>query len=146
MPVIRLRRGQRTTAAQVELPAHQGEGAPQRARTDEWPKVNRAVVLLQPGQGEAGNWIAEIDLEHQETFVVAKADVVTGMKLFDEFVFEEQRFRFITHDMHIKVLNALDQGRKFEVPAHPSGRVEVLVHSLAQITRLADVNDRAKTV
>src|SRR5262245_57257209 len=48
--------------------------------------------------------------------------------------------------MKIQIANRLDQGAELQVPAQSTGRMEVLAHALAQIARLADVDDGSEAV
>src|SRR5665213_2228567 len=110
----------------------------------ERPEVTRAIVLLQSRQHEARDGIVKVDLDEEKSFVVAKTDVVTRLIFLDELAFQQKRLRFAAHDVGVKIMNRLDQRVELEVPAHPPRRMEISGDTLAQITRLADVNDRAK--
>src|SRR5689334_24734314 len=46
--------------------------------------VTRAIVRFEARQREARDRVVEIDLEQQESFVVAETDVVTRMKFLDQ--------------------------------------------------------------
>ncbi len=48
--------------------------------------------------------------------------------------------------MEIEIANRLDQRVEFQIPAHPPARMKILADALAQIARLADVDDRAEAV
>ena len=137
---------QRPAAAKVKLPAHERKRAPQRAGIRKRAEITRAIILLKPREREARNRVVHVHLEHQETFVIAEADVVTRMKFLDEFAFEQQRLGLATHDMKIKIVDALDQRAEFEVPTHAPGRLKIMAHALAQVAGFADVDDRAEAV
>jgi len=59
-------------------------------------------------------------------------------------LFEQECFRFALHPMHVEIMDGFDQRVEFQVPAQPARRMEILAHPLAQIARLAHVNDRAE--
>ena len=144
--VVRVRGRERTAAAQVELASHQMERVAQRAGVREWTEVTRAIIRAQPREGEARNGIVEVHLHQQEAFVVAEADVVARMKFLDQLAFEQQRLRLAPDRVDVEVVDGIDEGVELQVPAHAARRVEVLVHALAQIPRLAHVDDRAEAV
>src|SRR5581483_11120197 len=80
MAVVALGRRERTAPAQMKLPADERERAAERAGVRERTEVARAVVLLEAREREARDRIVQVHLQHQEPFVVAKADVVARMK------------------------------------------------------------------
>ena len=106
----------------------------------------RAVVLLKPREREVRDGVVQIHLEHDEPFVVAETDVVARFEFLDEFAFQQKRFRLAPDQVKIEIANRLNQRVEFKVPPHPSGRMEILADAIAQIARLAHVNDRAKPV
>ena len=57
-----------------------------------------------------------------------------------------KRLRFAADDVEIEITNRLDERVEFQVPAHAPRRMEILADALAQIARLADINDRAEPV
>src|SRR5207248_10321175 len=109
-------------------------------------EVTRAVIRLQSRQRKARNRVVQIDLEQQKPLVVPETDVVTRMKLLDQFAFEQQGLRFAADDVNINVVNGFDQRHELQIPAHPPRRVEILADAFPQIARLADVNHRPKPV
>src|SRR5258708_3250060 len=144
MLVIRLVRLQRTATAQVELPAGERQCSAGRAGIRKRSEVTGAVLLFEAGEREARNRVVQIDLQQDEPFVVAETDVVTRMKFLDEFAFEQQRLRFVAHDVNVEIMNRLDQRIQLEVPTLPPRGMKVLADAFAQVARFADVNDRAE--
>lgn len=102
--------------------------------------------MFDTGECEAGDGIVEIDFEQQKTFVVSEADVVARVKFFDEFAFEEERFGFAADDVIIKIVNAIDERAKFEVPTHLAGRLEIGADAFAEVASFADVDDGAEAI
>ena len=145
MPVIRLIGCQRTAAAQVELSPNQLQRVAQRTGIGEGPEVSRPVLLFQTRQGETRNRIIQIYLQQQEPFVIAKTDIVSRMKFFDELAFEQKSFGFGTHQVEIKIMNSFHQRLEFEVPTHSSRQLKILVHSFAR-SGFADINHRPEAV
>ena len=146
MLVVRLGGGEGAAAAQVELAADEGEGGAQGARVGEGAEVAGPVVLFEPGEGKTGDRVVEVDLEQEEAFVIAETDVVARMKLLDELAFQEEGLGFAADDVEVKVVDGLDEGFELQIPAQPAGRLEVLGDALAQIARLAHIDDRAEAV
>ena len=68
------------------------------------------------------------------------------MKLLDEFAFQQQSLRLAADDVKIEIVNGLDQCLELQVPAQPPRRLEILAHPLAQVARLAHVDNRPETV
>ncbi len=68
------------------------------------------------------------------------------MELLDELAFEQQGFRLAADDVEIEVVDRLDQGLEFQVPAEPARGLKIMAHAFAQIAGLADVDHRAETV
>src|SRR6185436_2390851 len=102
--------------------------------------------LLQTGQSETRDRIVEIDFEQKKSFVIAKTDVVPGLKLLDQSAFEQERFRFIFDYVNVEIMNGVDERIKLEIPTLPAGGMKILRNAAAQIARFADVNDRAEPV
>ena len=102
--------------------------------------------MFDTSEGEARNGVVEIDFDEEEAFVVAKTDVVTRVKFFDEFAFEEEGFGFAADDVIIEIVNAFDERAEFEVPTHAAGRLEILGDAFAEVAGFADVDDRAEAV
>src|SRR5206468_3443013 len=146
MLIILLGWSEWAATAQIELAPHQCERAAQRAGADERPKINRAIVLLDARQREAGNWIAKVHLQHQESFIVTKADIVTRVKFLDQLAFQQQGLRFVAHEMNIEVMDCVDQRGDFQVPGRAARRLEISRHALALVARLADIDDRAESI
>src|SRR5438105_1029645 len=86
--------GNPSASAQMILTPNQSQRAPQSTGIREWTEVARAVVLFESGKGKPWNRVVKIYLQHQEPFVVAKTDVVTGMKFFNQLAFEQEGFGF----------------------------------------------------
>src|SRR6266404_5367275 len=128
------------------LPPDQRQGAAQRARVRERPKVTSAIVLFQAGEREPWNGIVKIHLEQEEPFIVTKTDIVTRVKFLDELALEQQGFRFASHQVEIEVANALDQRFEFQVPTHAARGLEVVAHALAQIAGFAHVDYAAQPI
>src|SRR5438552_2206504 len=146
VPIIPLVRRQRPATAQVKLPPHQSQSAPQCSGVRERTKITGAIVLLKPGESKSGDRVVQIDLEQQESFVIAKADVVTRMKLLDQLALEQQRFRFAAHQVKIKIVNSFHERFEFQIPTYPPRRLEILGHALAQIPGFANINNRPEPV
>ena len=125
---------------------HQRQRVAHRAGIGERPEVARAVVLLDAGEGEVRDRVVQVDLQHQEALVVAEADVVARVEFLDQLAFEQQRLRLALHHVNVEIVDRLDQRVELQVPAHPPRRMKILAHALAQIARLADVDDRAEAV
>src|SRR5205823_13387119 len=117
MLVIALARCQRPAAAEMILPPDQGERAAQGAGTGEGAEITRAIILLETGKRKPRNGVVQIHLQHEEAFVIAKADVVARMKFFDQLAFEQESFRLAPDDVAIEIVNRFDQRLEFEVPA-----------------------------
>src|ERR1700722_9933818 len=100
---------------------------------DERPEVTRAIVLLETGEREARDGIVQIDLKQHEPLVVAEADVVTRMKFLDQLAFEQQRLGFAADDVHIEVMDGLDERAEFDVPTQAARRLEILADATAKI-------------
>lgn len=113
---------------------------------DKGTEVPAAVVFLQACNGKTGDGVIEINLHHDEPFVVFEADVVFGAKLLDEFAFEEEGFGFGFDDMDFHVVNAVEKGFEFEVPAMLAGGVEILAHPFVQIAGFTDINNATQAV
>ena len=146
MLVIALGRSQRTAPPQVILASHQGQRAAQRARIRERAEVAGAVILLKSREREARDRVFEVDLQHQELLVVAKADVVARVEFLDELAFQQQRLRLAPDDVEIEIVNGVGQRLEFQVPAQAPRRLEILADALAQIPRFPHVDHGAKAV
>ena len=107
--IVLFARSKRTAAAQVELAANQLERVTQRARTGEWAEIPGAIFLLEPRESEAWNRIIEIDLQEEESLVIPKADVVAGVKLLNQFAFQQDGFRFASNDVNVEIMDGFDQ-------------------------------------
>ena len=128
------------------MAADQGQRPAQGARVWKGAEVTGAVLLFEPGEAKARDRVVQVDLEHEESLVIAETDVVARVKLLDEPAFQEQSFRLAADDVEVKVVDRLGQGLELQVPAHAARRLEVVADALAQIARLADIDDRAETV
>src|SRR5690242_19493257 len=100
-----------------------------RERTE----VAGAIILLQAGEREAWDGIVEIYLQEQETLVVAEADVVAGLKLFDEATFKQKRLGFVLDDVSVKIVNGVNERIELQVPTLPSRRMKILRDTPAQV-------------
>jgi hypothetical protein len=112
----------------------------------EGTEIAGAVILLEAGESEAGDGVVKVDFQEEEAFVVAEADVVAGLEFLDEAAFEEEGFGLAFNGVDVEVMDGIDEGVEFEVPALAAGGVEVLGDALAEIAGLADVDDSAETV
>src|SRR6266496_1058268 len=121
MLIIAFGGSQRAAAAQVVLAPDQGERAAQRAGVWERAEIAGAVLLLEAGEREARNGVVEVNLQHEEPFVVAKTDIVPGMKFFDQFAFEQEGFGLAADEVKIKIRNRFEQSFEFEIPTHSAG-------------------------
>src|SRR5689334_8890407 len=108
------------------LAADERKCAAKRTGIRERTEVARAVVLFDAGQGETRDGVVKVDFDEEEAFVVAEANVVARVKFFDEFAFKEEGFGFAADDVIIEIVNAFDEGTKFEVPTHAARGLEVL--------------------
>src|SRR5439155_6123238 len=113
MLVVPFGRRERTTTAQMKLFSNERKRATQCARVWERPEVTSAIVLLDPRECEARNGIVVIDLQHQEPFVVAKADVVARMKFLDQLALQQQCLRFAANNVEIEIVNSIHECAKF---------------------------------
>ncbi len=68
------------------------------------------------------------------------------MKFLDELALQQEGLRFAADDVTIEIVNRLDEGLEFQVPAHAARRLEIVADAFAQIAGFADVNDRAEAV
>src|SRR5687768_9131468 len=98
-------------------------------------KIAGAVILFQPSEGEAGNGVVEVDLQEQETFVVAEADVVARVKLLDEAAFKQERFGLAFDQVDVEIVNRVDQCIELQIPSLAARRVKILRHALPEVTR-----------
>ena len=57
---------ERTAPAQIELPPHQRQSPAQPAGIGKWTEITRTVVGLESRESEAGDRIAQIDLEQKK--------------------------------------------------------------------------------
>ena len=146
MLVVRFIGRERAAPAQVELAPHQRERVAQRTGVNERPEVTSPVGRANPREGETRNGIVEVDLEQEEPFVVAEADIVARVKILDQLAFEQQRLGLAPDHMHVEIVNGFDQGVELEIPAHPPRRMKILANPLAEIARLANVDDGAEAV
>ena len=48
--------------------------------------------------------------------------------------------------MKIEIVDRLDEGFEFQVPAQTARGLEIMAHALAQIARFAHIDDRAEPV
>ena len=87
------------------------------------------TILTMPGtpqQGEVEERVRlikeelQVQLEQQKPLVIAETDIVTRVKLLDQFAFEQQRLRLASHHMDIEIMNRLDQRLEFQVPPEAS--------------------------
>src|SRR4051812_39560775 len=104
----------------MKFAPHQRQGIAQRSGTGERSKVFRPIFSLDAGEREARNRVVKINLQQEKPFVVAEADVVTRMKLLDEFALEQDRLRFILYNMDVQILDGIDERPEFHVPSHPA--------------------------
>ena len=146
MLVIRFARREDAAAAQVKLPLRERDDVPRRRRVDERAEVARAVVFFETCKSKIRDRVVQIHFEHQKSFVVAEADVVARLEFLDELAFEQQRLGFAADDVEIEITDRLDERVEFQVPAHAPAGLKILADALAQIERLADVDDRAEAV
>ena len=71
--------------------------------------------------------------------VVLEADVVAGLELFDQRVFEEQRLLFVPGDQRLHVVHPGEQEPDVRTAVSPAG---VLPHPGTKVLRFSDVDDR----
>ena len=83
--------------------------------------------------------MAEVELQTEEAFVVAQADVVARRVFLDQRGFEDQRFLFGMRDDPIHVAHLLDEAARFEVFVFKT--LEIRTHAVPQHLGLADVDD-----
>ena len=73
-------------------------------------------------------------------------DTLERSALGDQFAFEQNRFGLIPDEVHIEIVNGIDQRPELQVPAHLSRRMKILGDAPAQIPGFADINHRAKPI
>ena len=119
----------------------QREGLPHRARAGEGAKVAGAVVQDAAGEVDLRELLAGVDLDVRVGLVVAEARVEGRAVPLDERVFEDERLALRVRDDELEVVgllhHAADLGHEAE------GRPEVRAQPVAQVGRLADVDELA---
>jgi hypothetical protein len=132
--------------AQPEVFFHQVQRVPHRAGVGERSEVTAPVVFFQARELETRERLVQIDLDHEQLFVVAKTDVVFRPIFLDETAFENNRLGVAPDDVKIKIPNALNQRAGFDVRHRATRGTKILPDPLAQIPRLADVNHAVESV
>ena len=102
-----------------------------------WPEVAGAVLLHTPGQEHARKRFRG-DADPGVGLAVLQEDVVAGLVLLDEVVFQQQGVGLGLHDGVLHVRYPADQQARFH--AEPGGVHEILVYPLVEVLRLAYVN------
>src|SRR3954471_5278159 len=146
MFVVDLGGRERTAAAQIEFAANHRQRAAQGAGVREGSEIARAVVGFEAGESETRDWVVEVDLEQEESFVVAEGNVVARVKFFDEPAFKEEGFGLVFDDVDIEIVNGIDKGVEFQIPTHAAGGMEILGDAFAEVAGFADVNDGAEAI
>ena len=104
-------------------------------------KVAGAVAQYAAGHGNARVILLNGDLDVGIGLIVAEHDVVVRMILFDERIFQDQRFHFVGYDDGFQIDSVAHHGRYLD------GTVAILtdvaLNAVAQVDGLADVNDTA---
>jgi len=132
--------------AQPEVGEQEVERHPQRSAVGEGAEILRPVVFADAGQLERREFFAAVELEQQIALVVAHQDIVIGGVLLDQPGFEDQRFALGPHHFKAPLFDRIDERPQFGVGAHDPRGLEVGTHPLAQVGRLADVDDLAGPV
>src|SRR5208283_507043 len=119
------------------------DGLAQTVGRAERAEVAAAVLDDLAGDGDARPRVTG-DLGAQVGFVVFEADVVPGLVLLDEVVFEDQRFFLACGDDGVEVAHAAHQ--ETHLVAAVAALAEVGAHARAERFRLADVEHFAGAV
>ena len=131
---------------QSEFPVQPFDRCPKRAGMGKGSEVARMVVFFQTRHHQPRPGVVRIDLHQIKALVVAKADIVAGTVVLDEFALQQQGLLLVADDMKLKVPDGVDQGAGFDIGTHFSRWHEIPGHSFAQIFRLSDIDDRSDAV
>ena len=146
MTVVFLGRHARTAGTQAVFAFEDLEGGAERARVRVGSVIAGAVVLLQPHEGELGEGIVQVDFDLQEIFVVAERNVVFRPVFLDQPTLEQDRLGVGADHVQGEIPHRVEQRARLEVGHPRARRGEIVSQPLAQITRLAHINDPAEPV
>ena len=144
--MIALRWLKRLTTPKVKPMPRQIQRTPQGATTGERPEVTGTIIHLEPSECKTRNRVIEIHLEHQKTFVVPKTHIIARLVFLDQPTFQQQCLRLALDEVHIKIMNGIDECSEFHIPTHPTRGMKILTHAFSKITRFSNINHRAETV
>jgi hypothetical protein len=130
--------------AQLEGAVDEIDGTAREARGQERPEVERAVALDAARDHHAREGLVDRQFQVRVLLVILERDVVARLVLLDEVRLKHQRLDLRVRDDELKVGDAADELAGLRVV--PAPRLEVGADAVAQILRLADVDDLARVV
>ncbi len=118
MPVVRFARDERSANTQTKAAVQPFERVVQRRGVGKRPEVTRAVVLLHACGHKPRPRIRKPDLRQQETFVVAKSDVIARAVVLDQLAFQQQRLLLVANRVKLEIVDRIDQRPSLEIRPH----------------------------
>ncbi len=125
--------------AQGKNPVNLLQGLPDGGRGGKGAEIEGAVALHLAHHLQGGKLLAGVEAEGDVGLVVPQVDVVAGAVLFDQGVFEDERFLLGVGDDRLDLANPVHQEADVGT-AVPAGD-EVGAQPLAQVLGLAHVED-----
>ena len=123
----------------VEGTLHQFQDAVHCPGIGKGAEIPGTIAQDPPGHADPRIVVLQRHLDIRIGLVIAKHDIIPGMMLLDERIFQNQRFHFIGYDDGFQIDSMTDHSRHFDGPV---GIVaDVTFDAVAQIDCLAHINN-----
>src|SRR5215510_16481504 len=132
------------TRAQLELAVDERDSLVGQRRGQVRAVIERAVLLDSARLENARKFLIDRELQMRVGLVILEHHVVARLVALDQVRFEDQGLGFGVGDDELEVNNARHQLQRLGV--HRARVLEVLPHPVAQVLRLADIDDLALRV
>src|SRR5262245_20710187 len=132
------------TRAQLEFAVDQRDGLVRQRRGQVRAVIGRVVLFYSAGFEDAREVLVNRQLQMRVGLVILEHHVVARLVALDQVRFEDQRLGLGVGDDELEVNNARDQLLRLGV--HHARVLKILAHPVAQVLRLADIEDLALRV
>ena len=129
---------------QLQRRRHGVERLPRLMSSAERPKILRPILGGLADHGKAGIFLLPIQADEGIALIILQKDIIAGLMALDEGVFQDEGLKLRAHHNGVELLHLRHhKPRLFIVPR---GGLEILAHAVAELLRLAHIDDQSRLV
>ena len=129
---------------QLQRRRHGVERLPRLMSPTKGAEILRPILSGLADHGKAGIFLLPIQADEGIALIILQEDIIAGLMALDEGVFQDEGLKLRAHHNGVELLHLRHhEPRLFIVPR---GGLEILAHAVAQLLRLAHIDDQSRLV